>query len=40
MPPQPERCGMGDCIGDGAEGVGVLGRLGDIWLDDGDRGAE
>jgi hypothetical protein len=30
---------MGDCIAEGAAGAGVLGRLGDTWLD-GDRGAE
>ncbi len=37
MPPQPGRC-IGDCMAEGAAGLGVLGRLGDTWL--GDRGAE
>jgi hypothetical protein len=27
-------------MADGAAGVGAVGRLGDIWLEDGDRGAE
>jgi hypothetical protein len=31
---------MGEFIAEGAAGVGVFGRLGDIWLEDGERGAE
>jgi hypothetical protein len=40
MPPQPGRWAIGDCIAEGAAGEGVFGRLGDTWLDEGDRGAE